>query len=112
MKRFCLAFILLLVFFGGLLPVQGQDLESLFRGQVFNKVFENFDFYWITIEEDVQQSDGSREVTVTVSGKFLENTKRMKVLFLLQSDEIIGGQILENDGLPPCGLAPRHHSNT
>ena len=112
MRSFSSTVFFLVVMFGGFYPAEGQDLESLLRGQVFNKVFEDFDFYWITIEQDIQQSDGSREVIVTASGKFFENTKRMKVLFLIHSNQIIGGQILENDGLPPCKLAPQDSSNT
>ena len=78
------------------------DLERLLRVQVFNMAFEGFDHYYVTIENDRPQSDGSREVTVVATGKFLQNTKRMKVLFLIVGDQVIGGQVLEGTGLPPC----------
>jgi hypothetical protein len=81
------------------------DLERLLRKQVFNQAFDGFDHYYVTIENDQPQADGSREVTVVASGKFLQNTKRMKVLFLIVGDQVIGGQVLEGTGLPPC-LAP------
>lgn len=81
------------------------DLERLLRLQVFNQAFEGFDHYYVTIENDQPQADGSREVTVVASGNFLQNTKRMKVLFLIVGDQVIGGQVLEGTGLPPC-LAP------
>ena len=81
---------------------QDAMLERMLRAQVFNKAFEGFDYYYVTIEEDLAQSDGSREVTAVASGKFLENTKRMKVLLLIVGEQVIGGQVLEGTGLPPC----------
>ena len=88
-------------------PLWAQDAtpERILRTQVFNKAFEGFDYYYVTIETDQSQSDGSREVTAVASGKFLDHVQRMKVLFLVVGDRVIGGQLLEGSGLPPC-LAP------
>ena len=36
---------------------------ALLRVQAFNKVFEGFEFYNVTIEDDLAQPDGSHEVT-------------------------------------------------
>ncbi|GKS57096.1 hypothetical protein YTPLAS18_06230 [Nitrospira sp.] len=82
----------------------GEDvaLLSLLRGEVFNKEFEGFDTYYVVIEEDHAFDNGSREVTAVAVGKFLDNQKRLKVLFLIAGDHIIGGQILEGTDLPPC----------
>jgi hypothetical protein len=93
--------------FLGMASAFAQDvaLEGLLRAQVFNKEFEGFDFYHVVIEEDHSQSDGSREVLAVASGKFSGNLKRLKVLFLIVDDHILGGQVLEGTGLPPC-LAP------
>jgi hypothetical protein len=41
-------------------------------------------------------------VTAVASGNFLQSKKRMKVLFLIVGGQVIGGQILEGTGLPPC----------
>jgi hypothetical protein len=82
-----------------------NSLERLLRVQVFNRAFEGFDYYYVTIEDDQPQADGSREVTAVASGRFLQNTKRMKVLLLIVGNQVIGGQVLEGAGLPPC-LAP------
>ena len=79
-----------------------QSLEQVLRGHTFNHAFEGFDSYSVTIEEDRSQADGSREVTASASGRFLENTKRLKILFLLVGNHVIGGQVLEEAGLPPC----------
>ncbi len=79
-----------------------QSLEQLLRGHTFNQAFEGFDYYSVTILEDRSQADGSREVTAVASGRFLENAKRLKILFLLVGDHVIGGQVLEEAGLPPC----------
>jgi hypothetical protein len=102
--RIALAIVLMsgLLLMGEKGNAQDTVLEGVLRSQVFNKVFEGFDFYHLVIEEDHAQSDGSREVTVVASGKFLENTKRMKVLFLIVGEQVIGGQVLEGTGLPPC----------
>ena len=79
-----------------------QSLEQVLRGHTFNHAFEGFDYYSVTIEGDRLQADGSREVTAVASGRFLENTKRLKILFLLVGNDVIGGQVLEEAGLPPC----------
>jgi len=79
-----------------------EALISLLRAQAFNKEFEGFDSYHVMIESDEPQGDGSREVVAVASGKFLENTKRMKVLFLIAGEQVIGGQVLEGKDLPPC----------
>lgn len=90
---------------GPALAAPDESLERLLRAQVFNRVFEGFDYYYVTIEDDQPQADGSREVTAVASGRFLQNSKRMKVLFLIVGNQVIGGQVLEGAGLPPC-LAP------
>ena len=79
-----------------------QSLEQLLREHTFNHAFEGFDYYSVTIEEDRSQADGSREVTAVASGRFLENTKRLKILFLLVGNHVIRRQVLEEAGLPPC----------
>jgi hypothetical protein len=79
-----------------------QSLEQLLRGHTVNHAFEGFDSYSVIIEEDRPQADGSREVTAVASGRFLENAKRLKIRFLLVGDHVIGGQVLEEAGLPPC----------
>lgn len=84
------------------LAASDQSLEQLLRGHTFNHAFEGFDSYSVTIEEDRPQADGSREVTAVASGRFLENTKRVKILFLLVGNHVIGGQVLEEAGLPSC----------
>ena len=88
-------------------PSLAQDLtlERVLRTQVFNKVFEGFEYYYVTIQEIQAQSDGSREVTAVASGRFLDRVQRVKVLFLVVGEQVIGGQVLEGSGLPPC-LAP------
>ncbi len=85
-------------------PLWAQDvvLEQLLRAQVFNKEFEGFDHYEVVIEDDQRQMDGSREVLVTARGHFLEHMKKLKVLVLLAGDHVIGGQVLEGQGVPPC----------
>jgi len=88
-----------------------EALEWLLRAQAFNREFEGFDSYYVRIEADHPQPDGSHEVLAVASGKFLDNTKRMKVLFLIMDGHIIGGQVLEGQGLPPC-LAPEHRSSS
>jgi hypothetical protein len=86
----------------GIAVADGLDLETLLRRQVFNKEFEGYDSSWLAIEEDRPQSDGSREVLVSAGGKFLKQTKQLKALVLLVGDQVIGGQIIEKDGLSPC----------
>ena len=84
-----------------------DSLERLLRAQAFNREFEGFDTYYVKIEADQPQPDGSQEVLAVASGKFSDNTKRMKVLFLIVDGHIVGGQVLEGTGLPPC-LASEH----
>jgi hypothetical protein len=76
--------------------------DQSLRGHTFNRAFEGFDYYSVTIEEDRPQADGSREVTAVASGRFLEKTKRVKILFLLVGNHVIGGHLLEEAGLLPC----------
>lgn len=82
--------------------VSDQSLEQLLRGHTFNHAFEGFDSYSITILDDRSQTDGSREVVAVASGRFLERTRRLKILFLLAGNQVIGGQVLEETGLPAC----------
>lgn len=98
----------------GFSPANAQDqtLERLLRAQAFNQEFEGYDHYQVTIETDQLQPDGSREVTAVASGKFLEHVQRLKVLFLIVGDRVIGGQILEKDGLPPCSASPPSHGRS
>lgn len=88
----------------GAVPVRAESahLETLLRAQAFNKEFEGFEYYRVVIEDDQVQSDGTREVVAVASGRFLEHVKRLKVLFLIVSGQVVGGQILEHNGLPPC----------
>lgn len=88
-----------------------DSLERLLRAQAFNREFEGFDSYFVVIEADHPQADGSHEVVAVASGKFSDNTKRLKVLFLIVDEHIIGGQVLEGKGLPPC-LAPEHRPSS
>lgn len=91
----------------GATPTLAQDamIERMLRARVFNKAFEGFASYQVTIEEDQPQADGSREVMAVASGQFLDHVQRMKVVFLIVGEQVIGGQVLEDAGLPPC-LAP------
>ncbi|NGZ94666.1 MAG: hypothetical protein CV089_00785 [Nitrospira sp. WS110] len=75
---------------------------ALLRAQAFNNMFDGFDYYYVTIESNVVQPDGTQEVTAVASGKFLDQTKRVKVLFLVAGETLVGGQVLEENGLPPC----------
>ncbi|MBI5855612.1 MAG: hypothetical protein HZB35_10380 [Nitrospirae bacterium] len=86
------------------------SLETLLRAQAFNKEFEGFEYYRVVIEADQVQSDGTREVVAVASGRFLEHVQRLKVLFLVVGDQVVGGQILEKNGLPPC-VSSSHTSN-
>ncbi|MGA6827905.1 hypothetical protein ACO9S2_09860 [Nitrospira sp. NS4] len=105
--RFLIALIISCLSLSIGLAVAASDspLERLLRLQVFNQAFEGFDYYHVTIEDDRPQADGSREVTAVASGRFLESTKRIKVRLLIVGDQVLGGQVLEGIGLPPC-LAP------
>ena len=87
-------------------------LVPLLRVQAFNKVFEGFDFYHVTIESDLVQADGSHEVTAVASGTFLEHTRRIKALFLVVGDTVIGGQVLEEKGVPPCIPSSGTHASS
>jgi len=90
---------------GPAISAPDDSLERLLRAQVFNRAFEGFDYYYVTIEDNQLQADGSRKVTAVASGRFLQHSKRMKVLFLIVGNQVIGGQVLEGTGLPTC-LAP------
>jgi len=112
MRSVLIILIQLLVLTGGTAGWGADDsLERLLQAQAFNREFEGFDFYYVKIEADQPQPDGSHEVLATASGKFSDNTKRMKVLFLIMDGLIVGGQVLEGTGLPPC-LAPEHRSSS
>ncbi|MCP9451518.1 MAG: hypothetical protein NNA23_02420 [Nitrospira sp.] len=87
-------------------------LEALLRAQVFNKVFEGFDFYQVTIERDVANADGTREVTAEAKGKFSEHTRRLKALFQLDGQTVVSGHVLEEEGLPACSSSGEHHPAT
>lgn len=88
-------------------PVFADDpsLVSLLRAQAFNKMFDGFEYYYVTIESNVAQPDGTHEVTAVAGGKFLDQTKRVKVLFLVAGETLVGGQVLEENGLPPCRVS-------
>ncbi len=92
-------------------PCFAQDamIERVLRTQVFDTAFEGFDSYFVLIEEDQRQNDGSREVLATASGKFSDRVQRYRILFLIVGEQVIGGQVLEGTGLPPC-LAPPESS--
>lgn len=87
-------------------------LVAILRAQAFKKVFEGFEFYNVTIENDLAQADGSHEVTAVASGKFLEQTRLVKALFLVVRDAVIGGQVLEEKGLPPCIPSSGTHASS
>ncbi|MGE3976423.1 MAG: hypothetical protein AB7F94_02445 [Nitrospira sp.] len=86
------------------IPSFAQDamIERVLRAQVFNKAFEGFAVYQVTIEQDQPQADGSREVVAVASGTFSDQVQRIKALFLIVGEEVIGGQFIEGTGLPPC----------
>lgn len=112
MRTVFMALIQMLVLAGGSAGwAADESLERLLRAQAFNREFEGFDTYYVLIVADQPQPDGSHEVLAVASGKFSENTKRMKVLFLIVDGHIIGGQVLEGTGLPPC-LAPEHRPSS
>ena len=112
MRCVCTVLIQLLVAAGGTAGWGADDsLEHLLRAQAFNKEFEGFASYYVKIEADDPQPDGSHEVVAIASGKFADSTKRMKVFFLIVDGLIVGGQVLEGTGLPPC-LAPEHRSSS
>ena len=112
MRSVFIALIQLLVLAEGTAGWGADDsLEHVLRAQAFNREFEGFDFYYVIIEADQPQPDGSHEVVAIANGKFSGNTKRMTVLFLIMDGHIVGGQVLEGTGLPPC-LAPEHRSSS
>jgi len=92
-------------------PAFAEDapLVTLLRAQAFNSVFEGFDFYNVTIESDLAKADGTREVTAVASGKFLDHTRRVKALFQVTGQKVIRGQVLEEEGLPPCSATSSAH---
>jgi hypothetical protein len=108
------AFLATILIWWGSAPLLAQDaeLERVLRTQVFNKAFEGFDSYHVTIEDDQPQEDGSREVTAVASGRFSDRVQRMRVLFLVVGDQVIGGQLLEGSGLPPCVEPEQNHSSS
>ncbi len=91
---------------------EDASLVTLLRTQAFNKMFDGFDYYHVTIERDVEQVGGEHEVTAVASGKFLDQTRRVTVLFLLVGETVVGGQVLDEQGLPRCILSvqPREES--
>lgn len=95
-------------------PCFAQDatIERVLRTQVFDTAFEGFDSYYVVIEEDQPQDDGSREVLATASGKFSDRIQRFKILFLIVGEQIIGGQVLEGTGLPPCQAPPQSRASS
>lgn len=112
MRKLFIAIVQIVVLVGSSQAFAAADsLERLLRAQAFNREFEGFDSYYVMIEADQPQADGSHEVLAVASGKFSDNIKRMKVLFLIVGDRIIGGQVLEGTGLPPC-LAQEHRPSS
>lgn len=107
--RATIALLILAGLLVGAAPSSAGDeaLERLLRAQLFNKEFEGYDFYWVSVEEERLQADGLREVMAVAGGKFLDNIRRMKVLVLIAGDRIIGGQILEHHDLLPCRTVSR-----
>lgn len=91
---------------------EDASLVTLLRAQAFNKMFDGFDYYYVKIESDIIGPDGTHEVTAVARGKFLDQTRRVKVLFLIAGETLVGGQVLEEQGLPPCLLSvqPREES--
>ncbi len=96
------------------MPARAQDaaLERLLRTQILNQQFEGFDFYEVVIEDDRSEANGVREVTVVARGRFLTQEKWFKALIVLAGEHVIGGEILEGQGLPPCraGASPVQQS--
>lgn len=112
MRKLFLTVVQMLVLVGGSgVWAADESLERLLRAQAFNREFEGFDSYYVRIEADQPQPDGSHEVLAVASGKFSDHTKHMKVLFLIVDGHIVGGQVLEGTGLPPC-LAHEHRPSS
>jgi|CXWL01.1.fsa_nt_gi hypothetical protein len=82
--------------------VDEVSIETLLRSQVFNKEFEGYAFYVVTISSDELVSEGERVVVAEASGTFSEHVKRIKVRLLIVENRVVGGQVLEHQGLPPC----------
>ena len=79
MRKLFIALLYVLVLADGTTGWAADDtLERLLRAQAFNREFEGFDSYYVMIEADHLQPDGSHEVLAVASGKFSDNTKRMK----------------------------------
>ncbi len=102
-----LSALMLMVFLcpAGLSYADDASLATLLRVQAFNKMFDGFDHYHVTIKSDVTQPDGEHEVTAVVSSKFLDQTRRVTVLFLIVSETVVCGQVLDEQGLPLCVLS-------
>ncbi|MFN3682034.1 MAG: hypothetical protein ACK4VP_08350 [Nitrospira sp.] len=109
MQRLAVSAVVLLCAMTTSVCAEEAPLETLLRAQVFNKVFEGFDFYHVTIERDIAKADGTREVTAEAKGKFSDHTMRLKALFQLDGQTVISGQVLEEEGLPACSSAAQHH---
>jgi hypothetical protein len=77
-----------------------DSLERLLRAQVFNRAFEGFDYYYVMIEDNQLQADGSREAIAVAGGIFLRHSKRRKVLFLIVGNQVIGGKCWKRGGAP------------
>ena len=86
---------------------EDAPLITLLRAQAFNKLFDGFDYYHVRIERDVTKTNGEHEVTAVASGKFFDQTRRVKIQFLVVGETVVGGQVLEEQELPPCLLTVR-----
>jgi hypothetical protein len=95
---------LMMVFLGVTAQAYAEEppLMAVLRDQAFNKIFDGFEYYHVTIESDLAQADGTHEVTAVASGKFLDQTRRVTVLFLVVGETVVGGQVLDEQGLPRC----------
>ena len=63
MRKLFMAVVQILVLAGGSRMSAADDsLERLLRAQAFNREFEGFDSYYVRIEADQPQPDGSHEV--------------------------------------------------
>ena len=84
---------------------EDTSLVTLLRAQAFNKLFDGFDYYPVRIERDVTNTNGEHEVTAVASGKFLDQTRRVTARFRVVGETVVGGQVLNEQGLPPCLLS-------
>jgi hypothetical protein len=91
---------------------EDAPLVTLLRAQAFNKMFDGFDYYHVRIERDVTDAHGAHEVTAVASGKFLDQTRRVTARFRVVGETVVGGQVLNEQGLPPClfSVQPREES--